>query len=108
MKHDLLAEMSIAEIRAASKMLALAADEFANHGCNDLKWSELPDFVTQEQRAALETSFSEWNGDSEEADGSSRYFSGGDSGLMQYLAAKLKATADRAEIQLDEKINDRS
>ena len=48
----------------AAALLDMAADCFANHGCNDMP-DTLTAHWTDDERAAAEKSMTEWNGDAE-------------------------------------------
>jgi hypothetical protein len=81
--------MTEKELRAAGELLDLAADEFANHGCNDLDSSFWKGW-TEEEKREFYKSYHEWNGDPEEfrEDAPLNYL--GDSAIMAFLSAKLK------------------
>jgi hypothetical protein len=89
--------------KMASLLLEMAADEFSNHGCNDLD----QDFIkavglTDEEKLQFVTEYYEWNGDLEEAKKygwirASHFDHMGDSTLMRFIARKLKDSwADEA------------
>lgn len=44
--------------RLASELLSLAADRFANHGCNDL---DRPSYFTAEEWQQLAKDYEQWN-----------------------------------------------
>lgn len=71
----------------ASRFLALAADEFSNHGCNDLDMSLL-DGITHDEKLVLEASFNEWNHSDNKEDWM-KLETIGDASLMHYLSATL-------------------
>lgn len=81
--------MTKKEMWLAGELLSLAADEFGNHGCNDLDQSLLRDF-TPEERADFAKTFSEWNGDSENERSMEQL---SDSVIMAFLAARLKVAS---------------
>lgn len=84
--------------KMAALLLEMAADQFSNHGCNDLD----QDFIkavglTDEEKLQFVTEFYEWNGDFEEAKENgwitAKHFDRmGDSTLMHFVAHKLKAS----------------
>ena len=76
-----------------SKLLRMAADEFGNHGCNDVD-EDLADHYTDAEKIALAYQYHEWNGDPEECDGTVHDFKMiGDSSWMAYFADLLKYEA---------------
>lgn len=54
--------MTAKQLKLAGEMLALAADQFSNHGCNDWEW---PETWTQDERDAFAKAYHEYNGDLE-------------------------------------------
>jgi len=50
--------------KVAAELLSMAADEFGNHGCNDLKLTDLK--LTRDEQIALVTYMNEQNGSPEE------------------------------------------
>lgn len=80
--------MTYKELQLAGKLLGLASDEFANHGCNDIEedvwkgWSE-------EERKELIAEYYEWANEPEEA--AEGHADIEDFALMSFLAHKLKA-----------------
>ena len=83
--------MTEKELRFAAILLSMAADEFANHCCNDFDpiWLD-GEHWTAEEKVAAAKKFDEWNGDPE----SERKFESiGDSAWMAYFAARLKVHA---------------
>lgn len=86
MKHP-----TIKELQLASRLLELAADEFSNHGCNDMQketWGNL----TMDERKALIREHYEDNGEIEEANEGHKEIE--DWVLMQFLAKKLQAFSE--------------
>lgn len=89
--------------KMASLLLDMAAEEFSNHGCNDLG----SDFIkaiglTDEEKLQVVIEFYEWNGDLEEAKKygwvTAKHFDHlGDSSLMRFVARKLKASWEHGE-----------
>ncbi len=77
----------------ASKMLDVAANEFCNHGCNDLG-KDVKELIIDE--AELCKDIREWNGDPRETWPETADFIG-DSSLMSYLSDKLKIEAQDYE-----------
>lgn len=71
----------------AANLLELAANEFSNHGCNDVDESVFKDWTIEERREFVK-GFYKYNGDPENYD--ENYLHLGDSILMDYLANKLK------------------
>ena len=84
--------MTPKEILLTSALLKMAADEFGNHGCNDMDKGLLKKIgFTDEEKIELARQFHEWNGDLEEFEGTIRDFNGlGDSVWMSFMAHKLK------------------
>jgi hypothetical protein len=79
-------EMKQYELKLASHFMELAADKFANHGCNDLS-DEVLSMLTGEEKAVFAQEFSAWNGDPE----NERTFDQlGDDSVMALLAHKIK------------------
>jgi len=87
-------ELSKQEVELASILLGMAADKFANHGCNDF---ELPETWTQEECDAFTLAMSTWNGDPEEHEPGSRITQ--DWYAMNYLAAMLRKCSEQPAIQ---------
>lgn len=71
----------------AGRLMAMAADSFSNHGCNDIEDS-LFEGIDVAQRDELEVEINAWNCPSGEDYIPLAHF--GDSGLMGYFAHKLE------------------
>lgn len=95
--------MNIKEKHLASKMLNLAADEFSNHGCNDLDSSLFKDWSEEEIKQFLREfyiwnthkepflrEFYKWKTHEEPSDEELKLSFIRDDGLMDFLAYKLK------------------
>lgn len=97
--------MDLMQMQLAAKLLDAAADEFGNHGSNDMDQSYFKDW-TDAQKMALAYDFYQWNGGREEieeyenavddAERLRQFRRIGDSSWMSYFAAQLK----RGVIQL--------
>lgn len=71
-------------LSVVAKLLDRAADEFANHGCNDFRLAEfMPDV---EQRRSLMLAYHTWNGDPSEFDPRYKYETVEDFVLMRFFA----------------------
>lgn len=93
--------LSPTHIFLAAQLLDIAGNEFANHGCNDF---ELPDFMSADNRRALDVEYHAWNGDPEEGGDDSRYSN--DSALMSFLAAVLRKAAGDVDKMSPEREDD--
>ncbi len=78
--------MNYKERVLAAKLLKLSADEFGNHGCNDVD-DDMYEGWTLAERQQFVKEFHDWNGDQEEYD--PRHINLPDFCLMDYLASKL-------------------
>ena len=72
----------------ASRMLELASNEFANHGCNDLD-NETLELVSNETELCKQ--IEEWNGDEGYPE---KIYNVSDWMLMDFLKDKLKESAE--------------
>jgi hypothetical protein len=79
--------MTKKELELAAFLLNRAADEFSNHGCNDID-SEIVAVAnfTPEEEAEFCKAYRKWNGDD---DGPEKLTLVGDYSLMAFLAGKL-------------------
>ena len=80
------------ELKLAAKLFSLAADQFANHGCNDFDLVEEAG-LTEEQAYQVNRDFAQFNGDADEwteEEWRVTHAWAGDSGLMSWLAKKLE------------------
>ena len=87
--------MTKQELILSAKLLRMAADEFSNHGCNDVE-PELVGHFTQEQDKALCEEIRTWNGDPT-SDWPKSLRWAGDDGLMDFMAYKLEQESRNAE-----------
>lgn len=78
--------MGPSELLLAGRLLAVAAEQFSNHGCNDMP-AEHFEGIGHFERERLEREYNIWNNNS--ADPIS-FANIGDDAWMSYLAAKLK------------------
>jgi hypothetical protein len=79
------------ELKLAAKLLEIASDYFANHGCNDFDLVEAG--LTPEQAYEVNRAFVEYQGDADdwtEEELRVTHACCGDSGLMEWLADKLQ------------------
>lgn len=79
---------TVKELQLAGRLLECAANEFANHGCNDMSKETWGD-MTKTERKALIKEFHMENGEPDEADEGHSEIE--DWVLMGFLAEKLKA-----------------
>jgi hypothetical protein len=79
------------ELKLAAKLLELAADQFASHGCNDFDLVQEAG-LTPEQAYEINKAYAQWNGDAEEwIEDELRYPEAlGDSSLMRWLSTRMK------------------
>lgn len=77
--------MSFIEKKLTAVLLELAAEEFANHGCNDF---DLHEHMSPQEALDFQKRMHEWNGDPEEAPTDCGRWAQ-DHFVMSYLAAKL-------------------
>ncbi|QLE46541.1 hypothetical protein FD723_40730 (plasmid) [Nostoc sp. C052] len=77
--------MTATEIKLAAKLLDVASNSFANHGCNDFDMS----FLSVEERHEIMMACFEWQGDSEGYDANQDYKLWIDWILMRYVSEKL-------------------
>jgi hypothetical protein len=82
--------MTSKELRLSALLLDLAADEYANHGCNDLS-GEMLALITDEMDLELH----KWNGDPEEHQPGSPC--NADFCWMNFMAERLRAKADEMD-----------
>lgn len=80
-----MSELTLAEKKLASKLLELAGDSYANHGCNDFDLT----FLSLEERREILKKYEEWNGSPEEYD-ENHVDVFVDSSLMDYMSHRLK------------------
>ncbi len=66
----------------AAQLLKLAADEFGNHGCNDLDW---PQDWTEAERSDFTRRYHEFNGEADDTP----YAPLGDFAAMEFIAHLL-------------------
>jgi hypothetical protein len=86
------------ELKLAAKLLELAADQFANHGCNDFDLVQEAG-LTLEQAYELNQAYAQWNGDAEEwTEGELRYPGAlGDSSLMRWLSTRMQQELEEGD-----------
>jgi hypothetical protein len=79
------------ELKLAAKLLELAADQFANHGCNDFDLVQEAG-LTLEQAHEINKAYAQWNGDAEEWIEDELRYPGalGDSSLMRWLSTRMQ------------------
>lgn len=89
--------------KMASLLLEMAAEEFSNHGCNDLSAEFIKAVgLTDEEKLQFVAEYYEWNGDFDEAKQNgwitAKHFDRmGDSTLMSFVARKLKESWEHGE-----------
>lgn len=76
------------ELLLAADLLRMAADEFGNHGCNDIDEALVSRFTTEE-KIVLAKELGEYNGDPEEE---RNFMHIGDYALMGFMAFKLRSS----------------
>jgi hypothetical protein len=83
--------MTKKERMLTAALLEMAADEFGNHGCNDMDRKLLDKIgFTEEEKIALGRQYHEYNGDPEEAFGTVKDFDWiHDYAWMGFMAHKL-------------------
>ena len=84
------------ELKLAAKLLGLASQQFANHGCNDYDLVQ-DGGLTPEQAYEMNRAYHEFNGDLaewSEEDLRATHAWAGDFGMMSYLAARLTQEAE--------------
>lgn len=74
------------EILLAGRLLAVAADQFSNHGCNDMPMEHF-EGIGQFERERLERDYNRWAKNTADP---VPFQNIGDDGWMHYLAARLK------------------
>jgi hypothetical protein len=79
--------MNAKEKKLASCLLKEAANEFGNHGCNDVD-EKLYDGWTKEERQQFCKEFEEWNGSPDDYNPNFLYLP--DFALMDFLAYKIE------------------
>ena len=79
--------MTTKEKELAAKMLELASEEFANHGCNDVEESVYEGWTLDERKQFVKD-FWEWNGSPQDYDEKCLHLQ--DHAIMSFLAFKLK------------------
>jgi hypothetical protein len=78
-------------LRMAAFWLRRAADEFSNHGCNDLDEETIAAFrLTDEEKETFAADYSKWNGDPENLRTIGCL---GDDSMMDFLADELEQVA---------------
>ena len=80
--------MKKAQLLLASRLLSLASNSFANHGCNDMS-AEMFEGISSRALNKLEADFNRWNQSS--GRDYCRWEQIGDSSWMEYLAQRLEA-----------------
>jgi hypothetical protein len=70
----------------AADLLALASEEFSNHGCNDIRW---PTDWTPDQRHEFLRAYNHW-ARTDYVTAASDYMPMPDSGVMEFLADQLR------------------
>lgn len=85
-QQTVLGQIGVMRLNAA--LLKLAAEQFSNHGCNDL---DLRQFMPRpEDRRELMRAYHEWNGDTQAFDPTSEYNVVDDSAMMSWIAAQIE------------------
>jgi hypothetical protein len=80
------------ELKLAAKLLELAADQFASHGCNDFDLVQEAG-LTPEQAYEINKAYVNWNGDADQWEEDYLRTTNawaGDSGMMRWLSARMK------------------
>jgi hypothetical protein len=79
------------ELRLAAKLLDMAADQFSNHGCNDLP-DDAFDGWDEFEKTELAKKFDKYNGGHDAEESGIEIM--GDDGLMAFFAAKIQRAED--------------